>query len=593
MSDPNFSAIRARLRYESIQEFVEGYGRYISKGGMFVPMAPQKLKPVGTTVRFQFLLADGSSAMLGEGIVRQIKGVDDSTGKSPVGMLVKFTKLSPDTKELVRRIVEHKSGAVQIPQEAPKQIAVDERQSQPTPLHGAEAVSMAAAAGQEGDTGVLEGSAADQLRQQVAPSPQNEDLTAEVELPLDDEDYEEPPTSGDEIFGGATSGEHSLGDDPSYAVAEALASGSSEVTADEEPEPQQSPEPELGAAVGGGSFFDDDDDFLGEVLSEAGMAVEAQALSEAGADVGLAVAPAPEPAFEPEPEPEPSPEPVFEPVSEPEPEPEPESAEPRALKETEGGIKVMSFDGDDDLDELATREFEEFASGSEDEDFDAMFDNVFGGGGDGGDGLFGGGGGGDDFFGGGGEEVAEVEPEAESDPAFELEDIVEDPAEPEPQHQPQAAPVEESEPSFVVDSELIDEEDDDPFEAAPPPEPISEKDGDSSERIRSLLSMDSEVDSDGEEEEMVLNLGGSVGAQKEEPEEDDPDDSMESLLANAQKEIEKKAEQKEEEERDILDELLGDDELPPPGGPPALNVPQPMGKKKKKGFISKIFGDND
>ena len=41
-------------------------------------MSPTKLKPIGTTIRFQFLLQDGSTALLGEGVVRQIHSGEDA-----------------------------------------------------------------------------------------------------------------------------------------------------------------------------------------------------------------------------------------------------------------------------------------------------------------------------------------------------------------------------------------------------------------------------------------------------------------------------------------------------------------------------------
>src|SRR5690554_3409547 len=96
---------------------MQGYLRFISKGGMFIPMSPAKLKPVGTTIRFQFLLQDGTTALLGEGVVRQIQGAN-SGDDSSVGILVKFTRLNRQSKELVEQILELKhqaSGAADTP----------------------------------------------------------------------------------------------------------------------------------------------------------------------------------------------------------------------------------------------------------------------------------------------------------------------------------------------------------------------------------------------------------------------------------------------------------------------------------------------
>src|SRR5690554_5860664 len=89
---------------------MQGYTRFISKGGMFIPMSPAKLKPVGTTIRFQFLLQDGTTALLGEGVVRQIQGAN-SGDDSSVGILVKFTRLNRQSKELVEQILVRKRQA--------------------------------------------------------------------------------------------------------------------------------------------------------------------------------------------------------------------------------------------------------------------------------------------------------------------------------------------------------------------------------------------------------------------------------------------------------------------------------------------------
>ena len=84
MSDENISAIRARLRFGSIDEFIQGYARYVSSGGIFIPMSPKKLKPRGSTIRFQFLLGDGSTALLGEGRVHQVHPPSAANPSAPV-----------------------------------------------------------------------------------------------------------------------------------------------------------------------------------------------------------------------------------------------------------------------------------------------------------------------------------------------------------------------------------------------------------------------------------------------------------------------------------------------------------------------------
>ncbi len=617
MSDPNYSAIRARLRYENVEEFVDSYGRYISRRGMFLPMAASKLKPVGTTVRFQLLLADGTSAMLGEGVVRKLKGLDDASTDGPVGMLVKFSKLSPDSKKLVDRVVKEK-------EEAKRTI----RQTQPTP-GGQPAVTAEAAS--SATTGVLAAEQADQLVSEAGSDseaslaetnqPDHGPRTREVELPVDDES--DTMTSGDEVFGGATS-QAAVDGDPAEAVAEALDSGTYEAAAQstpsvsaetlqEESDPfaglademlegfnQSSQEQESDYLGGSADELEDDADFFSEPQEPAGDegAASEEDVASGGADGDLQQSQ----------------------------EEAKEAHEPKALAQSEGGLKVMAYD-ESDYDEAATRDFEQFALAGEEGEVDEMFDNIFGGGGD--DGLFGGGGGDDDgiddFFGaesdGAAEEPGSEDVEEESEAGLEVDsEFVAEEEEvaqvgPPPAAEAQEASDEEG-PDIPGDEEaqkdsdldLADddgdeewgwtsEEDDDDDEVEDSIS-IREVEGDSTDHIQSLLSMDDEDDD--EEPELTLNIGGGTLQEESSEVEDepDPDDSMEMLLATAKQDLEskKEAETEEDDDRDILDELLGeDDDLPPPiAGPVPLDLPDPgQSKKKKKGFISKFFGGDD
>ncbi|RAL24894.1 hypothetical protein DL240_01410 [Lujinxingia litoralis] len=610
MSDSNFSAIRARLKYPSIEAFKEGYGRYISAGGMFVPMSPQKLKPVGTTVRFQFLLADGTSALLGEGVVRQLRGVERDGESGPVGMLVKFTKLSPESKALIDEVVRSKSehSGVHVPAEVPSE-------------------------------------------------PQDEH-TAEAEIPDDlyeaasgrDDTDEGSSASGDEIFASASESAIETGavvDDPAAVVAAALAQGSEPESLAEASEPS----PEM--------------DVLDDLFAPAAPAADEAAedpFAPADPSVDELFAPAEQGADDD----------FFAPVSEAEdgdafaaqeveapaesPVPAPAAralAGDRALKHTEGGLKVMAFDGTDHLEEAA-REFEAFASAGDDDDIDELFDNVFGGGGDD---FFGGGG--DDLFGGGGNEAASVgsapdeleespmpvAPEPPSLPLAETPvvdlsdelDVVEDDADEEVLElsEPVSTPAEASDSVELLLDEVADlDEDSDAVELAEDSDSLEleleepsdavelaedsdsleleleepsgavelAEDSDSlelkfgeepseeapSEELLSLLAMDESSEPD------ELNLSLGVGLSESSVSDSDDlsaPDSFEALLANARREIEGKKEPEDEKKGDILDELLGDDDLPPaPGAAPTFAVPQPGEKKKKGGFMSKLFG---
>ncbi len=553
---------------------------------MFVPMAAQKLKPVGTTVRFQFLLADGTSAFLGEGVVRQLKGVENDGG--PVGMLVKFTKLSQESKSLVDQVVEKKSSATE---EAP----AEEGEGNTGVIEAEKANSLRSAAGFEEGSQTAEHELDAQTRELLGLNGE-EDNTAEAELPLataeaaEEEVAEEPATSGDEIFGEPEA-------DPIGVAAEVSDSWGLTDQSDEE------------EALADADVEDD----LGELFDDADW----------GLDVGAAE----------EEDEEEAPEEAQAPI-----------AEPEAIKETEAGIKVLSFDGT--VDESGTRDFEEFTAGSDEAELDEIFDNVFGGDGGG-------------FF----DEPAEeldlelveepsepmelAEPAEEDDEVPEAESF-EEPSEPFELSDPiEAGAVEFSEPGMELSESAVLEEasvgsfqespptapaqaslppepmelgegleeesddlgwslggdssgaeevpvefEDDPFEAGgeedkeeeflgfTAPEPaVADDDGSD---ILSLLEMEDEG------RDMELNL--AAGRDLEEPSDDGlEEDSLSSLIASAKEELEG---QKEEEPKgDIFDELMGDDDDLPPAavGPNPFEVPTPE-KKKKKGIMSKFFG---
>ncbi len=139
MSDENKKSIRAKLRFTSIEEFVKGYARYVSAGGIFIPTPESKLEPPGTIVRFQLSLANGESALLGEGRVHKANAPNPNKPGAPVGLLLKFTRLSQTSKKLVDQIVEAKNRAAAPepePEPAPEPEAAPEppaSDSAPTP----------------------------------------------------------------------------------------------------------------------------------------------------------------------------------------------------------------------------------------------------------------------------------------------------------------------------------------------------------------------------------------------------------------------------------------------------------------------------
>lgn len=97
--------LRIRLPYTTEDEFIDKYGSNVARGGVFV--ATRALKPEGTGLAFEFVLADGTRLLRGEGVVVKAQ-VDAGGGRA--GMTVRFVKLDAASKALIDRVVARRSG---------------------------------------------------------------------------------------------------------------------------------------------------------------------------------------------------------------------------------------------------------------------------------------------------------------------------------------------------------------------------------------------------------------------------------------------------------------------------------------------------
>ncbi|RKG73442.1 TIGR02266 family protein, partial [Corallococcus terminator] len=102
---PKLLPLRIRLPYTAEEEFIERYGSNVGRGGVFV--ATRALKPEGTGLAFEFVLADGTRLLRGEGVVSKAQ---PDVGNARAGMTVRFTKLDAASKALIDRIVARRAG---------------------------------------------------------------------------------------------------------------------------------------------------------------------------------------------------------------------------------------------------------------------------------------------------------------------------------------------------------------------------------------------------------------------------------------------------------------------------------------------------
>ncbi|MBN2525686.1 MAG: TIGR02266 family protein, partial [Deltaproteobacteria bacterium] len=101
------AAIRATLKYPSIEAFVQRYAQNISKYGVFFKTS--KPKPVGTSIKFELQIADGTKVLRGMGEVSWIRETDE--GGAPAGMGIKFLKLDATSRDTVKKVLIYKKSS--------------------------------------------------------------------------------------------------------------------------------------------------------------------------------------------------------------------------------------------------------------------------------------------------------------------------------------------------------------------------------------------------------------------------------------------------------------------------------------------------
>jgi uncharacterized protein (TIGR02266 family) len=96
-------ALRIRLRYTQVEQFISKFATNLSRGGMF--LATKSPRPVGTTLRFEIVLADNSPVIEGTGEVRWVADYDRDDPSAPHGMGVRFIELTPASAALLDKVL--------------------------------------------------------------------------------------------------------------------------------------------------------------------------------------------------------------------------------------------------------------------------------------------------------------------------------------------------------------------------------------------------------------------------------------------------------------------------------------------------------
>jgi uncharacterized protein (TIGR02266 family) len=100
-------SLRIKFRSASLDQFIERYAVDVSRGGIFIrtrePLA------VGTPLRFDFQLQDGSALLAGDGTIVWIRENDPSRAGVTPGMGVRFDKLSSTSQPVLEKILAEKA----------------------------------------------------------------------------------------------------------------------------------------------------------------------------------------------------------------------------------------------------------------------------------------------------------------------------------------------------------------------------------------------------------------------------------------------------------------------------------------------------
>ena len=118
-SSPESNALTLRIKFKSasLEEFISRYGVDVSPGGIFI--RTRQPVDVGTTLQFDFSLADGSSLLAGLGTVAWIRENDPSRTNNVPGMGLRFDKLTVESQQNHQTILAEKAHKEGKPQGTP------------------------------------------------------------------------------------------------------------------------------------------------------------------------------------------------------------------------------------------------------------------------------------------------------------------------------------------------------------------------------------------------------------------------------------------------------------------------------------------
>ena len=102
--EPGSFIVRIKLRYDTIDIFVEKYAINVGRTAVFLPT--KSTREVGSEVRFELRIADDKPALVGIGKVLAVRPFDAKRPTATFGMVVELTRISKDSRSVVQRMLD-------------------------------------------------------------------------------------------------------------------------------------------------------------------------------------------------------------------------------------------------------------------------------------------------------------------------------------------------------------------------------------------------------------------------------------------------------------------------------------------------------
>jgi molecular chaperone DnaK len=99
-TESNAITLRIKFKSASLDEFISRYGADVSPGGIFI--RTKQPVDVGTSLQFDFTLADSSALLSGLGTVAWVRESDPARANNVPGMGLRFDKLTLESQHTTR-----------------------------------------------------------------------------------------------------------------------------------------------------------------------------------------------------------------------------------------------------------------------------------------------------------------------------------------------------------------------------------------------------------------------------------------------------------------------------------------------------------